>query len=116
MIPALAGEIVRRLQMGQGVKQISADLSVPITDVQGVRDRLVATTAPRDHRLDSLLDAGDASSRPATQRLSARTRELVDRLRTQVAADRYEADLREKAEQLRQSLSEVNAELKRVRR
>lgn len=108
-------EIEDRLTKGEGVREISVRLAVPTTEVQAIRDRMVATAAPRDHRLDSLLDAGDASHRPVTRRLAQRTRVLVDQLREQVATDKHEADLRQKVEQLVKSLADAREQLKRVR-
>jgi hypothetical protein len=116
MPPQYVREVEDRLVKGEGVKEISARLAIPMTEVQAVRDRMVATAAPRDHRLDSLLEAGDASHRHATRQLSAKTRKLVDQLREQVAVDKREQDLRDKVDELSRSLTAARAELRQVRR
>lgn len=110
--PALAAEIEDRLRSGEGVKEISADLAVPMTDVQHVRDRMVATAAPRDHRLASLLDEGDKSFRPATRRMAARARAMVDDLRRQVVIEAKERDLRAEVDRLSAALAAAREELK----
>lgn len=113
--PALAVEIEDRLRSGEGVKEISADLAVPMTDVQQVRDRMVATAAPRDHRLMALLDEGDKSHRAATRRLSARARAIVDDLRTQVAAEAKERDLMAEVDRLSAQLNKAREALREER-
>lgn len=110
--PALTAEVERRLRQGAGVREISAELAVPMGDVQEVRDRMVATAAPRDHRLDSLLDAGDASHRPATRRLAARARALIDELRDRVAAETEERRLQAEVDRLSAALGQARAALK----
>lgn len=110
--PPLSAEIEHRLARGEGVKEISADLAVPITDVQQVRDRMVATAAPRDHRLETLLDAADASGRHATRQLAARTRGLVDRLRHLVAEEAEERKLQAEVDRLSAALDKARAALR----
>lgn len=111
--PALAVEIEERLRAGEGVREISADLAVPMSDVQQVRDRMVATAAPRDHRLMSLLDAGDDSHNAATRRLAARTRAHVEQLRRTVAEEARERELRTEVDRLTAALAVARQELKK---
>lgn len=108
--PALATEIRQRLAEGMGVQEISALLAVPMADVQEVHDRTAA--APRDHRLDSLLDTGEASHNAATRRLAARTRSHVDQLRRQVAEEAKERKLRAEVDRLTAALALARQELK----
>jgi hypothetical protein len=99
---------------GIGVREISAQLSLPLTDVQQIV-RTGAPAASRDERLASLLERAAASPVQRTRLLGERLKALLEDLGQRLAREEMQRELKAQIDELSQRIVKARKQLRGVK-